>query len=395
MSLKKLSITLALFISFVGSAYAQLSPATTSEHGLALEVVFLKGRPPTYQTIGSRSKQGGAWYGLFGRIEGWQLPKDALPINAVRLVPYLKGETVNVNVSVLRGQFLDTESKVAWYQAAENEAITVKELEAFGVEPFVIKVVRSSADSDLPATLSKPKSVAIVGLEPIAATLPRYKLTLHNLSSKNISALSIKVMNQGRTRLTSMPQGDYGEPLIKVNESAGIKAPLAVNAAATSEGFEASPAQAQQIVVASLIFADGSYEGELQPAGNFLAFVIGRRIELRRILPLLNEALSGADAASASDKLRAQLTALSYEADASEVASLLAAFPSLEKRELESSVDVAIHGTRKGLLDQLRRVEKAEANATAFSRWLASTRQLYSKWLANLDAINVAQGRSQ
>jgi hypothetical protein len=190
MILKKLIIAIAASLFFFGHSYAQpASPA--SESGLSLEVVFLKGRSPAYQAIGSRTKKSGAWYGMFGRIPGWQLPKGALPIKAVRLVPYLRGEAVSVNVSVLRGQYLDAESKVGSYKATENEAITVKELEAFGVEPFVIKVVRTTGYADLPTSQNKTTSVSVVGLEPIVARLPRYKLTLTNLSEKNISALSI------------------------------------------------------------------------------------------------------------------------------------------------------------------------------------------------------------
>src|SRR6266496_1186786 len=88
------------------NSYAQLTQQQPNETALALEVVFQKGRPPAYQPVaGSRSKTGGSWYGLFGRIAGWQLPQGTLPINAVTLVPYLKGETINISVSVMRGTF--------------------------------------------------------------------------------------------------------------------------------------------------------------------------------------------------------------------------------------------------------------------------------------------------
>src|SRR6266511_3487534 len=60
---------------------------------------------------------------------------------------------------------------------------------------------------------------------------------------------------------------------------------------------------------------------------------------------------SSTDAITASDTLRSQLSSLSYEPDETEVASLIAAFPTLDKRELRISVEAAIHRVRKDLLD--------------------------------------------
>jgi len=392
MIFRKLIIAVAAALCLFGSAHAQPALQSSTETSLALEVVFLKGRPPAYQQVaGSRSKKGGSWYGLFGRIAGWQLPDGDVPINAVRLVPHLKGETVNINVSVLRGQFHDAEDRVGSYKARVGEEITVTELEAFGVEPFVIKVIRTFTSSDVPTTLNKTKSVAVVGIEPLIATFPRYKLTVHNLSDKNISALSINIMGEGRVRKTGMPQGDYGEPLIKSRDSAGLNESLAVNAETAAGGYEPSAPPAQQIVVESLVFEDGSYEGELKPAAMFLGFVVGRRIELRRILPLLDQALAASDAVSASETLRSQLSSLSYEPDEAEVASLVIAFPTLDKGELRISIDAAIHGVRQDLLDRLERLQKSESNARDFSASLVRTRQLYSNWLSHLNAVNISK----
>jgi hypothetical protein len=119
--------------------------------------------------------------------------------------------------------------------------------------------------------------------------------------------------------------------------------------------------------------------------------VVGRRIELRRILPLMDSALSAADATSASDTLRSQLIALRYDPDEAEVASLAEAFPTLKKPELQVSVEAAIHHVRRELLNQLERLQKSETNARDFGAWLVSTRKLYSNWLSHLNAVNVSQ----
>lgn len=390
MIFKKLIITATLALCFSNAGNGQALQQSPDANGLALEIHYLKGKPPAYQTVlGSIAPKKSSWYGAFDRIAGWQLPAGELTVNAVKILPYLKGETINISVSVLRGKFHDAEDYVGFYKIHENEMVVVKELECFGVVPFEIKVVRVAPHSDTPATMNKTQSVVVVGIEPVVATLSRYKITLHNRSSKSIIGLSMKVMQQGRPRISSFPQGDYGAPLINALEIVSLNRPLATNAIARAGGFEPSPPPSQQVVVESLIFDDGSFEGELQPAATFISFVVGRRIELRRVMPLLEKAFKATDHIAA-EQLRAELARLSFDADETEVASLSTAFPSIEKRELRTGVDAAIHGVRRDLIDQLERLHKSEAAEQELNEWIVSTRELYSKWLSRLEVMKVS-----
>src|SRR4030095_13755357 len=118
----------------------------------------------------------------------WQLPAGAQPIQAVRIVPFLDEEAVRITVSVLRGEkFHDTEDQVASYSVRENERVTLTALKDFGIEPFEIRVVRVAPQtSELPTIVNNTKSLEVIGIEPLISTFPLYKLTLHNLSHKNI-----------------------------------------------------------------------------------------------------------------------------------------------------------------------------------------------------------------
>ena len=390
MVLRKLIIPFATLLLLWIVSPAQVTQPTPQQSNLVLEVVFLKGKSPAYQSVYDL-KRDGTRYGLFGRVPGWQLPSGALPVTAVRVTPYVRGETVNVSVSVFRGQFFDVEDRVATYKARQSEVITIRELADFGVEPFVIKVIRVTLPPPLPTVETKTKSVSVVGMEPVDSTLPRYKLLLHNLSEKNIIALHVLILGQGRMQKSHMPQGDYGAVVIKARGSMPLNESLAVNAEATPSGYEPATPQAQHIVIESAVFADGSYEGELKPAATFLAFVVGRKTELRRILPLLDDALTKSDDSATIDTLRSQLSSLSYDPDEAEVAALSTAFPTLDKRELRMAVEIAIHGVRKKLIDQLQRAQRSESSARAFSAWLVKIRQQHADWLSRLDEINVSE----
>jgi hypothetical protein len=253
------------------------------------------------------------------------------------------------------------------------------------------KLIRTSSPSDVPEILNKTKSVALTGINPIGSTRINYQLTLQNLSDKNINAVSIDVLSDGRIRIVSMPQGYYGKTFLRARESRTL--PESLTTSPDPGSYDPPVRRGVQIVIESVIFEDGSYEGDLKSAGIFLGALVGSRIEVRRILPLLENALSASDAVSASEVLRKELNSLSYEPDEAEVASLVATLPTLDKGELRISVDAHIHQVRTKLLDELESLERSQSNAREFSTLLASKRQYYSKWLFGLNGVTLSAER--
>src|SRR5437764_6430238 len=82
--------------------YAQ--QGTSGPTGLALEITYYPGRDPGYQPVpGPDAKPSGAWFGLFRRIDSWQAPAGAQPIEAVRVISRVEGDAVRVTVSTLSG----------------------------------------------------------------------------------------------------------------------------------------------------------------------------------------------------------------------------------------------------------------------------------------------------
>ena len=392
MSLKSLVIAVASIVCLLVTAGAQQQqqrrPPIT---GLALEITYLEGRPPAYQQVPwSNIPKGGAWYGLFGRVAGWQLPAGAEPVNAVRIVPYLDGDTVRITVSVLRGvKFQDIEDAVGTYAVRENEKLTIAALKNFGVEPFAIKVVRVAPEtSDVPSIVNNTKSVEVVGIEPLVSTFPHYKLTLHNLSDKNISALKVNVLREGKVVLSSMPQRKDGEPLIEAGDSSNLTQALSTRAESTPGGYAPASPTAQQIVITALIFEDGAYEGDAQAAATYRGFVAGRKTELKRLVPLLESALA---TPASPENLRTQLGALSFDVDDADVVLLTKAFPGVDRQQLQGPIEIAIHSVRREVLDQLETFQPDQHSAGDFQIWLTGIKDRYSAWLSRVSPNNISQ----
>ncbi|MEP6568580.1 MAG: hypothetical protein ABJC10_02310 [Acidobacteriota bacterium] len=388
MSFKRLAITAVSLACLLGSVHAQPAKSQTAETGLVLEITIVAGSPPAYLPVRRSSEsRSWAWYGRFGRLPGWRLPDGDKPIYAVRISPYFEEDSVRINVSVMRGgKFYDTEDQVATCAVRENEKVTIDALKDFGVEPFEIKVIRVAPQtSELPAIENKTKSVEVVGVEPLVSTFPYYKLTLRNLSDRNISALQVNIMQAGRKRLSVMPQGEDGQPLIKARDSGELKQPLSINPNMTPGGYAPVVPPAQRIVIESVMFADGSYEGSAEPAATFRAFTLGRKTELTRLLPLLENGTSTSPA-----ELSAQLNAISVGAEDADVASLVAEFPEIKRERLQSPIETAAHSLRRELLVQLERFEKVK-HAGDFQIWLARVKDRYSAWLSRLSGSYTAQ----
>lgn len=380
-------LAVTLFCLLPGALSAQPVQDRPTATNLALEIVYLKGTPPAYLPVPyPYNPKGGAWYARFGKIDGWKVPSGQVPVGAVRLVPSLAGEVVTIKVFVMRGVYLDTEDIVDTYTARENEQISIEGLKSFGVHPFEIKVVRAGPlVANMPAIVNGTKSIEVVAIEPETSTLPSYKLTLHNLSEKNISALKISYLEGVKTVAGGMPQGSEGEPLISAGGFYELSAPIVPRAEHASGGFAPLVPAAPGISIAAVIFEDGTYEGEAASAAMYRAFVCGRKIELQRIVPLLESALAETDSPNAPDKLRARLAALPSALDENDLDPLVQTFPTMTKPSLKRSAEVALHGVRKDLLDLLTAYQGDKgAGAAGFRIWLTVVKDRYTRWLSQL-----------
>jgi len=383
--MKQLIIAVSIAICFATVTSAQQVRTRPLLTDFALEVTYFEGRKPAYEPVQRQKlpKGEGSYFGMFGHVPGWQLPAGASPVGAVRVVPYLDGEAVSVSFSVLRGKFLDVEEMVGTVSLRENEVMSVDALRDFGVEAFKIKLVRVGPQaSQVPSIVNKSKMLEVVGIEPLVATFPRYKLTLHNLSDKDIVAVSLVIMRDGKVSVSGMPQGERGEALVKANSFGEWNQRLATHAEMTAAGFTPSTSGSQQIVIASVMFADGTYEGDAAAAASYQGFVIGQRIELSRMLPVLENAVA---TSASKEAVGQQLSQLSYDYDNGALAALGTKFPGVDRSTLKTGIEVSIHSIRKEALDELDRSTRAGAD---FPVCLQRLRERYADWLARLNQVD-------
>ena len=120
--------------------------------------------------------------------------------------------------------------------------------------------------------------------------------------------------------------------------------------------------------------------------------MIGRKIQVTRLLPLMQAGADTAesDVSSAANRLETQVSSLSNDVETSVVDRLLKEFPTLradEKERLKKGIEAALKQVKRDLLSDLQKfVEPGSQSldAQAFQTWLRVNKERYEKWLSRL-----------
>jgi hypothetical protein len=394
--LRSLGFATLLIVFGLGLPAALIAQQNPPPTRLALEVTFYPGRNPTYQTV-PVGKTKGTWYSLFGRIPSWQPPIEARLTRAVRIVPSVEGDAVRIVVSLLSGEkALEHELQIASYLIRENERISADELKQFGIEPFGIKLVRVAPNLTAvpPVILKGVTSIVVMNAVAIDATLPAYKITLFNQSSKNIVGLAADIVTGDKLELGGRPREPEGQPLVLAGKNYDLLMPAPIRARETSGGFEPATLSESQIVISAVVFDDGTYEGEAENAATIRAFRAGEKTEIPRLLATLDTAVNSqlTDVTASLLRLRMEVSSVSSDADSDLVQGLAAQFPQFGKPatdRFKHALEISATMTKANLLKEIRTLE-VEAYQTrtlspnSLRDWLTGKREKYAQWLARL-----------
>lgn len=395
--LRLLRVPTILLICLSGSPatlFAQQS--TSAPTRLALEVTFYPGRKPTYQSVPAQeAKPHGAWYGMVGRIASWQAPAGKPPVEAVRVLSRVEGDVVRVIVSTLSGtKALENEEQVATYLIRENEKISVDELKNFGIEPFGIKLVRVAPNvaSAPPVSLEGIESLVVINVVGNESTLPSYKITVLNQSSKNIIAVGLDVVVGGKPSMTATPRGVEGEPLVVTGKTKELTVLAPSRAQGVKDAYSPTTPPNQQIQIKAVVFDDGTYEGAARTCAAVKGYRAGEKMELSRLVPLMEAALNSSDTdiSQRLSKLESQVSSLSSDAEPAIVQSLTVEFPQLRGSEssvIKGTIEVTATRIKSDLLKDIHGMQTEEPqklDAKAYEVWLVNTKERYAKWLSRL-----------
>ena len=381
----KLLVSVLVLGASTASLRAQTSQQINTSNPLVLEVQFLSGRPPSYQGVPRTEGKEWVWYGLFGKTASAPEAANLPPVSAVRLTPWMSGDTVTIRVSAIR-EFRDADDPVGVYQAHEGEILTIDSLKKVGVDPFVIRVTRVALTETNPIpVINQTKSLEVLSIEPLLSSLPAARITMRNSSAKDIVALGVKTTRGQEPQRSGMPQNQEGQPLIKAGGTYEFKEMVPVRAEKVPGGYQPIVPSGLTFTIETLVFADGTYEGNALIAARHRSYVCGHRSELKRLIPILEAVLLEADANTqkVAANLHERILAESMALDESDFADLAQQFPAADQNELRRTASAGVDLTRKKLLDEIARFEQGRASQD-FRVWLKEATARYSAWLGRL-----------
>jgi hypothetical protein len=250
----------------------------------------------------------------------------AADFTAVDVVSEAEPGAIRVNLFVIYNDiknqewWKDKKQKPAGsYLIRERESVSAADLAQFGIEPIELSVIDARpvviTPPERPFITNKTQSLEVVRLE---RSLDHYTLTIKNISDRTIARFTVT-------------QGGSGH---STGYSSGGLRPGSV-----SEGYlGGSGIEAQGITISSVIFEDGSFEGDAQKeALAFLAEREGQRIQAPSVLARIVQTMQVADAElpDAFDKLEAGLWTIPEAIDKQSALDLLKSeYPHQDDREI-------------------------------------------------------------
>jgi hypothetical protein len=372
------------------SPSAQEKSAKPTFSDLAIEIAGDHPRPFPV----SLSKGGYTQVGPPPKRPDWKQAQDSAPLTSIRIRPALERDGVRITIGAIFDdsepvdvpgpKYGEKERTIASYFAQLGDTVSVSELEPFGFEPLVLKVIKYTQPAPatpiaaiLPEVVNDLKSVVFIDLQDERPSSQSYRLMMQNATAKSIVALTIQI-GPGETESA---EGTRQKPLATPGG--------ALRTIVGASGGDGDGTPRSTLVIQTVLFDDDSYEGNVVTAAEMAARARGRQIQLSRVLELLPEA-GRSEPIKSIQELKALVEKLRIDIDISIVEELLSKFPALPKNYgktwLASQLMDGLKGGRGHALYFVNAIEQERARDPInfdLNRSLADLRERVAKLVGN------------
>jgi hypothetical protein len=388
----------------VGSLLLQLCPMVVplqrahfpAASDYAIEYKDSNGQP-TFTPIMSAAPTTLLFY-HFSRLKDWHRPSThGADASAVKLVCSREDDALKMLVFVYFGPFDQNDSprslegvpnKLAGvYSARLHEKVVIQGLSQFGIEPLEVGIVPARSEvTNPPQIINKTSSIEVLGVEEARG---QYLVSLRNNSHKDVIGLNIYLPTKdGRT--SQLAQSFPDKPLIPSGQVYEMQIHISRSGRQTPEGFVPNEPEQPRIAIAGVLFADSTHEGEVETAVAVSANRRGRKLQVDRLLALLDEAVENQvdDVGSAIEELRKQVVALSEEPEPWVMRQVAEDFPGLEGKamwEIRAFVTGGLNSEKQSMLFAIRDFERERVErGTSLEMWVSRMKNQYVELMTKL-----------
>jgi hypothetical protein len=380
-----------LLLMFGGIAGAQSLPSPPQASDFNLEITNLMSTRyvASVPTDGHQAGVYGTWN--LRHIADWK-PSAEVPSAAgvIKVTFWLEQDSVRVEVLAYLGEIAPNSRPPDWQKLPQmkiasrlvrlDETISIDETQRVGIQLFQVKLVRAAPWSiGPPEVINKTQALNV---ESTTEERPAYTVTVRNVSTKNISAIMWYGIENDRKGGGGGVQGGL---LVRAGKEFQIQQHFSNSQEKRADESNSELPRKRQIVIAAVLFEDGSFEGEPDTAATMAAGWSAEAQQLSRIIPLLQSAAASGDPDQTASlaKLKNDIGALSEEVDTAQVAKLLTRFPNLSS-EQQRIVNVGFKGglrvAKHNMLNEIERLEYERAHAAVAKDVRTWAEQMIAKY---------------
>jgi hypothetical protein len=256
----RLVACLGLILGVVAPLGAQ-PPSPRTDTSRALSITYADGRvvhSPLRRT-------GGMWTPEFPRIAGAETSRDGLPLTTLDVKHETDGDDAVVTVSLAYGGPGRHPVTVGTVRLSGEAAVEVTGLRAYGVEPIRVSLVPIHAPAAYAPSATSVSGQLFVRAEPVGANASAYWVVVANHGAVPLMWLRYKAYRGDRLAILGRPRGKRNMPLVLPGAEYGFEITTSARTV-DAPGRAAEWQPIDRIEVTSLMWQDGTVEGDLQPA---------------------------------------------------------------------------------------------------------------------------------
>lgn len=314
-------------------------------------------------------------------------------VSLIRMIVSTDGGNWTTKLSVVKDVRLieRREFSLARYTSRLNEVFKVNEATTVGVEPFELQIVAVEAEAArVPQLTNKTASLAVMHLSGTIAPEP-YSLLLQNQSGKKAVGLEVNAYNGNQRTVLIWRKGLWLGILIEPGSTYELKVSSVTGRTTTPSSK--TPGQPDKIEIATVVFLDGSYEGDPVYAALINNEIATCSVQLTRIIALLKNAeeQSGDEAMRLLSKGGLSLP---EQFAASEISTVKEKFQMLNGRDWNTALIGAAQGLRTAKSTfqfDVNQFQQTGTNDPArIKTWVGKMSDKYERWLSDIHTWSVA-----
>jgi len=363
--LKYFAVLILGLTVFFATAAAQRPPLRASDYNV--ELLDLDDRPHIFTIYEPPARGGYIAHVNLKRISDWKASAEVpFAAAALRLQFWLEGNTPQLEVTAYLGKIAPRSNPGEWEKMATaivvsrslapDETVTISETDKFGIQPFQVRAFRAQPWSVGPPQITnKTQSLTV---DSFSEARPAYTLKVRNVSHKAINAIHSYGLENDRKQGGS---GSSATPLIPAGRIFVIQQRFALSEERLKTNEQSEPTK-REIVIAAIVFDDGTFEGEPDQAAEMAANMTGDRIQLLRINSLV-DAVSDSALRDPEQfkKLKSDIAKLSEEVDPAVTNELMLRFSTASEDTRNRRIkDEIANGLRSTKIHVLREIDKLE-----------------------------------